>query len=165
MKMNIEKLQMLYSLEKSLLKAEVKRQRKAALLLAISIAFFALTVLAINVAIYLSIAELGVYAQKAWWLVALNGIFTAIPASMLLLHSKNETANETAVEIRDALADALKNDIETSVQDVAVTIERMSQIGKDIKTFSEGGIGALVPIVKLATEIVSAKKVESQPNR
>ncbi|MCL1048639.1 hypothetical protein L2755_03180 [Shewanella abyssi] len=161
MKMNIEKLQMLYSLEKSLLKAEIKQQRKAALLLAISIAFFALTVLAINVAIYLNIAELGIYAQKAWWLVVLNGILTLIPATMLLLHSKNDSGNETAIEIRDALADALKTDLEASAMDVAVTIERMHKIGKDIKTFSEGGIGALVPIVKLATEIVAAKKAES----
>ncbi|WP_282167316.1 hypothetical protein [Shewanella japonica] len=159
MKMDFEKIQMLYSLEKSLLKTELKHQRKAAFLLAIAMSFFALTVLALNVAIYLSIADLGIYAQKAWWLVALNGTFTVIPGLLLLAHS-NHQPDAAAMEIRDALADSLKTELTNTAEDVTITVERMQRIGKDIKAFSEGGIAALVPIVKLASEVVASKKAD-----
>lgn len=153
----IDKLQMLITLEKGMFKDQYQHQKKQAILAAVTVAFLMLIIITINVAIFCHISDLHGYAKNAWIVSALNGMLAMIPLG-LLLSTRQQTAPEHAAnEVREALIADLKNNVETSVTDIKESIEKVQSFGRDIKTFSEGGLTALIPIIKLASGVMDKK--------
>jgi hypothetical protein len=153
----IEKLQMLFTLEKSLLAVQYSQQKKQAILLSIVIVFFLLTILAVNAALFFHLSDFGEYAVSAWKIVGLNTVLALIPLG-LLFSNRQKTPPENAVkDIRDALLSDLKEQAESNIIDVQESIEKIQNLSRDIKTFSEGGLKALIPVIKLAAEVVDKK--------
>ncbi|WP_096085830.1 phage holin family protein [Agaribacterium haliotis] len=148
-----EKLQMLYDIEKSLIKMELRKQRKSAFLIAVLVALGGLAILAANVALYLSIAGLKHYALSACWIIALNIGLMIVPALMLRKH-KNSEPEQTIIDIRDALIEDLKQSAELGLREAQQSVEQIYHLGKDIKAFSESGLAVLIPIVKLIANAV-----------
>lgn len=153
----IEKLQMLIALEKSILAAEYGKQKKQAFLIALTLAFFVLSVLAVNVALFFHVSDVPEYASSAWVMVGLNTFLAAIPGTIVLTNRGKSGPEIAAYDIRDALAGDLKESAESGFKDMQQSLEKIHNIGKDIKTFSEGGINALIPVIKLASEVLDKK--------
>lgn len=158
MKHQIDKMQMLYDIEKSLLSLEVAKQKKSAVFIAATIVLLGLALLTANVAVYLHFSELHFFAQKAWIMVAINIVLSFIPLYLIRSAEQKSPAVEAAESIRDSLFNDLKSGVESSVTDLTESVEKMHRFGKDIKQFSEGGLTALIPIIKLASETVGKKK-------
>ncbi|WP_019028027.1 hypothetical protein [Colwellia piezophila] len=154
----IEKLQMLITLEKSLLFVQYNQQKKQAILLSIVIVFFLLTVLSVNAALFFHLSDFSEHAVSAWKMVALNTLLALIPLG-LLFSNRQKSAPENAVkDIRDALLSDLKEQAESNIINVQESIEKIQNFSRDIKTFSDGGLKALIPIIKLASEVIDKKK-------
>ena len=157
MSKQIDKLQLLFTLEKSLWSAQYQQQKKQFLLVSIAIAFGLLAVLAANVAVFLHLSELTTYAKNAWIIVAINLVLVFILVVLLVSHAKKSPPEQAANNIRDALIEEIKTNTESSLQDVQKSIEQVQQLRKDIKMFSEGGLTALIPLIKLAAEVTGKK--------
>lgn len=162
MKHQIDKLQMLYDIEKSLLSLEVTKQKKSAVYVAVAITLLGLSLLTANLAVYLHLSELHFFAQKAWIMVGVNVGIALIPLFLIRSAEKTSPAVEAAQAIRDTLLNDLKQGVETSFVDIADSVEKLHRFGKDVKQFSEGGLTALIPIIKLASETVAKKKEDKK---
>ncbi|WP_440875907.1 hypothetical protein [Thalassotalea sp. PLHSN55] len=153
----IDKLQMLITLEKGMLSDKYQQQKKQAFLTAITVAFFMLIILAINVALFCHISDFPLYAKSAWTIAALNALLALIPLGLLLTNRKQSAPEGAANEIREALIADLKRNVEANVVDIKQSIEKVQSFSKDIKMFSEGGLTALIPIIKLASGVIDNK--------
>ncbi|WP_144206752.1 hypothetical protein [Shewanella donghaensis] len=154
MNLQIEKMQMLYAIEKSLIALNLKKQKKLAALVVIAIVLAALTLLSANIAIFLYIADLSHYANKAWLMVVLNSLLTLVPIAIMVNQQKS-APEKTITEIRDALADDLRVNVETTSSDIKDSVEKLSSFGKDIKILSDSGFYVFNHIVKLATGMLN----------
>lgn len=158
MKKQIDKLQMLITLEKGIFAENLKHQKKQALLVAMAVLFLMLIILSVNVAIFCHISELNEYAKSAWILAGINVLLAIIP-TVLIFSTRQKSAPETAAyEIREALIAELKGNIEAGVTDINHSIDKIQEVSQDIKTFTEGGLNALIPIIKMASGVIDKKR-------
>lgn len=153
----IEKLQMLITLEKSLLSVQYNQQKKQAILLSIVIVFFLLTILAVNAALFFYLSDLSEYAVSAWKMAVLNAVLALIPIGGIFSNRQKSPPENAAMGIRNALISDLKEQAEKNIVDITESIEKIQNFSRDIKTFSDGGLKALIPIIKLASEVVDKK--------
>ena len=153
----MEKLEMLITLEKSLLFVQYNQQKKQAILLSIVIVFFLLTVLAVNAALFFHLSDFSEYAVSAWKLAAFNAVLALIPLRLLFSNRHKSPPENAAMNIRNALLSDFKQQAESNIADVNEGIEKIQNLSRDIKTFSDGGLKALIPIIKLASEVVDKK--------
>lgn len=157
MNKQIDKLEMLFTLQKSVFCAQLAHQKKQALLIAIVVAFFILVVIAINAALFFHLNDNIEFAKNAWLMAALNTVLAFIPLGITFTQRQVSAPESAANEIREALLSELKDNVETSYSEVKQGIDKVQGLSKDIKTFSEGGLTALIPMIKLASTIVSDK--------
>lgn len=161
----IDKLQMLITLEKGMLRDQYQHQKKQAILTAITVALFILILLFVNIAIFCHISDFPVYAKSAWVITCLNGLLAMFPLGLLLSTRQITASKNAANEVREALIADFKDNIESSIFDVKESIEKVQSFSKDIKTFSEGGLTALIPIIKLASGVVDNKSNKTNKNK
>ncbi|GAA5315253.1 MAG: hypothetical protein AseanaTS_04570 [Candidatus Pelagadaptatus aseana] len=151
---NIEKAKMLYEIEKCFVKTEIKQQKKSVIFLGIAIALAGITLFAINVAIGLSLSDLDEYAKNAWIIAGINAVLLCIPVACMIPKPIDDP-DKAALRIRDALLNDLQQDFDDKLHTMQDNIERIDQWGKDFKAFTEGGVTALIPLVKTVVEMVN----------
>ena len=156
MNLQIEKMQMLYAIEKSLMAIEIKKQKKSTVLAIFAIVLSALALLTANVAVFLYIADLHYYANSAWLMVMINLVLALIPI-MMIISQQSSAPEMTIIEIRDSLADDLNLNMDKT-SDIKNSVENLNSLGKDIRTYSKGGFNAFLPIAKLAGAMVKPSK-------
>ncbi len=156
----LEKFQMLYDLERSLIFDEIKTQKQSVYFVALIGLFAGVALIGVNVAIYLHFSELHAYAEKAWWMVGINLGLAVIPLLKLTSKPEKSNAEEAAIAMRDALLADIKQNAESTAMDLKQNIDKIQGLATDIKAIGEGGLNAVAPLVKLAAEFTS-KKIRS----
>ena len=159
----IVKLRILARAEVTLFKADAQRQRKQAMLAAISIGCVFVALIFINMGAFFTLTESDIDSRAAFILAGVNLGLAVIPF-LLQRQAKPGPEEQMVREIREMAADEVSKDIQSVSDEIASVGAGIKQLKSGISSFGGGGgsmggaMGALGPVMPLLIDLLKKSK-------